>query len=116
MPHERRSGLRHAVLLSVELRHAGNESRVCRVHNIAPEGMLLENNTKPLNIGSEVELQITRNDVVWNIPAVVTHCNSNCIGVMFSQRQSEFYRTVTQPPTNFGSAIGVRNFLVSKPY
>ena len=41
--------------------------RMCRVHNLAPEGMLLENNSNLLNIGSEVELLVSRNDRTWTI-------------------------------------------------
>ena len=107
MPHERRSGQRHAVLLSVKLRYSGEEGRLCRVHNLAPEGMLLENNSNLLRIGTEIELQVSWNDQTWNIPAVVTHCNSNCIGVMFSKRQLEFYRAVTKPLESYDRPIKI---------
>lgn len=107
MQHERRSGQRHAVMLSVELSHSGETSKMCRAHNVTPEGMLLENSTSLLNIGSKVELQVSWNDRSWSIPATVTHCNSNCIGVMFNRRQSEFYRTVTQPLGKSSRSIGV---------
>ena len=97
MQHERRSGQRHAVLLSVELSHAGEERMKYRAHNVAPEGMLLENRSCLLKIGSRVDLKVAWKERSWSIAATVTHCNSNCMGVMFNQRQSEFYRTVTQP-------------------
>lgn len=114
MPHERRSGQRLGVLLRVLLRHSGNEAKECRVHNIAPEGMLLENNANLQNIGCEVELAVSRNDRTWNIAGVVTHCNSNCAGVMFNQRQSEFYRTVTRPTDSFSREISEPDFTVPK--
>jgi len=109
MPLERRSGQRHAVMLSVELRHSGTEGKLCRVHNLAPEGMLLENDSNLLNIGSEVELRVSRNKRTWNIPAVVTHCNSNCLGVMFSQRQPDLYRTLTQPLKSYSRHLGLES-------
>jgi len=115
MRHERRSGQRHAVLLSVELRHAGNESKACRVHNLAPDGMLLENSTGLLNIGAQVELVVSRSERTWTIPATVTHCNNNCIGVMFSQRQSELYRAATQPIKQADRTGSGRHSVILKP-
>lgn len=102
-------------MLSVELRHSGKEGKICRVHNLAPEGMLLENNLSLLSIGSAVDLLVSRNDRTWAMPAIVTHCNSTCIGVMFSQRQSAFYRAVTQPPGNIEKTTSARNSGVPKP-
>ena len=96
MLHERRSGQRRAVLLSVELSLADGARRVCRAYNVVPEGMLLENNGSLLKIGTSLALQVGWREQSWTISATVTHCNSHCMGVMFSQRQSEFYRTVTR--------------------
>jgi hypothetical protein len=115
MQSERRSGQRHAVQLSVELRHAGNENKVCRVHNLAPDGMLLENRTGLLDIGAQIELVVSRSERTWTVPATVTHCNSNCIGVMFSQRQSELYRTVNQPLKQVDQTASGRNSVVLRP-
>lgn len=115
MQHERRSGRRHAVLLSVELSQSGKTGTLCRVHNIAPEGMLLENRSSLLKIGSEIELQVSWNDRNWTIAATVTHCNANCIGVMFNQRQPVLFRTVTQPPGSFEQPMIGRHSGISKP-
>lgn len=110
---ERRSEQRLEVSLSVELSHADSAGTTCRVHNLAPEGMLLENNQQLSTIGARVELQIKWSDRSWNIPALITHCNSECIGVMFCQRQSELYRTVTQLTSSHGLPKSRRHFVVS---
>jgi len=96
MQDERRSGQRHAVDLTVELGRSGEPRKPCRAHNLTPDGMLLENCCGILTIGTHVDLQISWHDYCWRISATVTHFNNICIGVMFNQRQSELYRTVTQ--------------------
>ncbi|MCP4284828.1 MAG: hypothetical protein GY792_10305 [Gammaproteobacteria bacterium] len=110
MQQERRSGRRQEVLLSVELCHPGKQSMACRAHNLAPEGMLLENNQSLLSIGSQVDLQVSWNDRTWYISAFVTHCNSDCIGVMFNQRQLELYKKVTGPLDSYSRQVNRRRF------
>lgn len=100
MQHERRSGQRHVIHLVVEMGLTGESRRPCRAHNLTPEGMLLENCCGMVTIGTSIDLQIGWQERCWNIPATITHCNSICIGVMFNQRQSELYRTVTQTGVN----------------
>lgn len=87
----------------------------CRVHNIAPEGMLLENGSGLLSIGSKIELQVSWADCSWTIPATVTHCNTNCIGVMFNERQPLLFRTVTQPPGSIRQPATGQHSIIAKP-
>lgn len=113
MQQERRTDQRHQVEFSVELRHSGKAGMACRVHNLAPEGMLLENNQNLSNIGARIELQVSWNDRSWNIPALITHCNNECIGVMFDRRQPELYKMLTQPRRSHSRPVSRRHFIVS---
>jgi hypothetical protein len=96
MQHERRSGKRQRISLSVDLCQPGRETHTHHACNLTPDGMLLENDAQLFEPGARIELQVRHDERTWHIPASVTHCNSDCIGIMFRQRQAELFRTLTR--------------------
>jgi len=95
-PAEQRTKPRELTSFSIRLRVKGEKITNCKALNLSIAGMLLDYNGAYLDIGASIDICARFKGWEAEISAVVIHCNSNCIGIMFCKPQPDLYRMVTQ--------------------
>jgi hypothetical protein len=93
---ERRYGARHGIAQPVYIRYLKRPFLEARACNLSPSGMFLEIRALTLPVGTRIELELRGIGKRWLLPAIVIHCESNGLGVMFQQPQPELFREFTQ--------------------
>jgi len=62
--------------------------------DLSSEGMGLKIEALSIPTGMFLELDLQINGEHWQIPAVITHCSPNNLGVMFLAKQDRLYSTL----------------------
>jgi len=93
---EQRSKQRDLSSFSIELYGEDGKIADCKALNLSISGMLLDYDGAGLAIGSNVDVFACFQGCKSAMPAVVIHCNSSCIGIMFKKSQPDLYRAVTE--------------------
>ena len=85
-------------LTSFSVGICGKDGKVldCKALNLSIAGMLLDYDGEGLEVGSSMSIVVSLKNWKSEIPSIVVHCNSNCIGVKFHKPQSDLYRVVTR--------------------
>ncbi|MCB1758308.1 MAG: hypothetical protein KDI68_00820 [Gammaproteobacteria bacterium] len=83
------------------------------MRNLTPDGMLLANDAQLFQPGARVTIEVQHHAQSWCIPAVVTHSNNDCIGVMFQQRQAELFRNLSGSMMHLARGGG-RHFMLRR--
>jgi len=95
MAAEQRNKHRDLTSFSIGLREKDEEIVQCKALNLSVAGMLLDYDGACLATGSSISIFTNLKGLKLEIPAVVIHCNSNCLGIMFCKPQPDLYRVVT---------------------
>ncbi len=96
MPPEQRTKQREPTSFSIGFRGKDGVVANCKALNLSIAGMLLDYEGADLDIGASIDVCASFKGWEEEIPAVVVHCNSNCIGVMFCKLQPDLYRAATR--------------------
>jgi len=96
MAAEQRNKHRDFTSFSIGLLEKDGEIIHCKALNLSVAGMLLDYDGACLATGSSISILTNLKELKLEIPAVVIHCNSNCIGIMFCKPQPDLYRAVTR--------------------
>lgn len=91
---EKRYSKRYPLACDVYIRYRKQRAFPAKAQDCSLYGMSLKTESLTLLSGSMVELDIFFNQRKWEITALVTHTQQNCLGVMFWDPQHEFYQQV----------------------
>jgi len=93
---EQRNRQRDPISFSIELFGEDGKIADCKALNLSISGMLLDYDGENIAIGSNIDVFARFKRCELAMPAVVVHCNSNCVGIMFKTAQPDLYRAVME--------------------
>ena len=91
---ERRYYKRYPMAGDVYIRYRKQRAFPAKAVNCSMQGMYLKTESLTLLTGALVELEIFRDGRLWEVVGIVSHTQSDGIGVMFWQPQPELYESV----------------------
>ena len=106
---ERRYSKRYPVDGDVYIRYRKQRLFPAKAINCSMQGIYLKTESLTLLTGALVELEIFHNGRLWEVMGIISHAQSDGIGVMFWKPQPEFYESLL-------NGVGaVRRSLVRNP-